>query len=127
MRVERRYYFFFFIIVVIACCFYNPWLLNFQNDDFRELVKDIRSAGFHFSIRPIGDLSIQSNKILFGKDPVGFHFTNLLLHILCSILTGVLVYTLGFKIENISKRLVAITTAVCFLFMLLIVKLLFGY
>jgi hypothetical protein len=114
MRVERWYYFFFLIIVATACCFYNPWLLNFQNDDFIELVKDIRNPGFHFSIRPIGDLSIQFDKILFGKEPAGFHFTNLLLHTLCSILTGVLVYTLDFKIANISNRLFAITTATVF-------------
>ena len=54
----------------------------------------------HKSFRPLTVLTFRWNYLLHGFDSVGFHLTNLGLHLICSGLLGVLGFTVGLTKHN---------------------------
>ncbi len=80
---NRNYLFLFAAIVVLfgLYCF-NPFELYFQNDDFVHIPLSAEGKIFqHNSFRPVCDLSVMLDYFLWKKNAVGYHFTNLIIHI----------------------------------------------
>ncbi len=81
----------FIMICGIATAFgfllLNPLPLYFLNDDFIHI--PLSKEGILLqrkSLRPLGDLSLQLDYMLWQKNAVGYHSTNLVLHVINSIL-----------------------------------------
>ena len=103
------------IIAAFALYCYNPFVLYFQNDDFVHIPLSAEGVLLqHNTFRPVCDLSIMLDYFLWGKTAWGYHLTNLLLHIMCSIL-------LFFFLKLILRKYfhLAQTTWVCWLSSLL--------
>lgn len=84
---SRTFYFYLFSTLaaawVIYC--YNPFPLYFQNDDFTHILLSSKGELFQRnSFRPVCDLSITLDYYLWGNNPLGYHFVNLVLHIICT-------------------------------------------
>ncbi|OHB51638.1 MAG: hypothetical protein A2Y12_01990 [Planctomycetes bacterium GWF2_42_9] len=50
--------------------------------------------------RPVMQLSLMIDSLLYGKSPVGYHLTNLILHALCSTLVFIVLYKLLGRLNN---------------------------
>ena len=69
---------------VIALMTFLAWpgSLYFLNDDLVHIPLAAKGQiGHHNSIRYVGDLSLKTDAFFWGKNPFGFHLTNLLLHL----------------------------------------------
>lgn len=65
----------------------QPWSLYFQNDDFIYVSQaPLGHYLYRTAFRPVSDLTLLADYLLYGKNGGGFHITNLLLHFLASIL-----------------------------------------
>ncbi len=87
--VKQKHLIYFVLIAaaITALFIYNPWLLYFQNDDMVHIPLSRDGVLLqHNSFRPICDLSMMLDYKLYGKNAAGYHFTNLLLHIINSAL-----------------------------------------
>ena len=95
MQTSHRIPIVFICISLVAAAaglwLYNPLPLYFLNDDFIHI--PLSKAGVLFqrkSFRPICDLSIALDYFFWKKEAVGYHFTNLLMHISNTLLVYVL-------------------------------------
>ncbi len=88
MFIQKKYLILFTVIFIAAAFYcYNPFTLYFQNDDFIHIPLSRDGVLLQRnSFRPICDLSIMLDYYLWGKNAYGYHLTNLLLHIICTIL-----------------------------------------
>ena len=83
--LRQQTYFLWFTLLSLAFALYlfNPFVLYFLNDDFIHIPLSRDGVLFQRnSFRPMGDLSIRMDYLLWGKKAWGYHLTNLLLHIL---------------------------------------------
>jgi hypothetical protein len=84
MQLARQNPFFFLLAataVVFALCLFNPFNFYFLNDDLIHIPLSKEGVLFQRrSFRPIGDMSVQLDYLLWGKKAWGYHLTNLLLH-----------------------------------------------
>ena len=79
------------VVVAIAFYCYNPFALYFQNDDFIHIPLSANGELLQRNtFRPVCDLSIMLDYYLWGKNAYGYHLTNLILHIICTILVFLL-------------------------------------
>jgi len=77
--------------VVWALVCYNPFLLWFQNDDFTHLNYSRQGMVFQTNaFRPLCDIHNILQYKLWGTNPVGYHFSNLVNHSICAFLVGLL-------------------------------------
>ena len=91
--------------VIAGFILYNPFLLYFQNDDFVHIPLYAKGQFLqHNSFRPVCDLFMMMDYKLWGKNAYGYHITNLLLHIINSLLVYRLAFIICLK-YNIDKRL----------------------
>ncbi len=75
------------IIAGFALYCYNPFALYFQNDDFIHIPLSAEGVLLqHNTFRPVCDISIMFDYWLYGKQAWGYHLTNLLLHIIATII-----------------------------------------
>jgi hypothetical protein len=103
------------LIAALALYCYNPWLLYFQNDDFIHIPLSAQGTIFqHNSFRPLCDLSIMLDFKLFGTNAAGYHCTNLLLHIACSVLVYFLMQAVTTVYFNREQWFFACLSAVLF-------------
>lgn len=66
---------------------YWPSSLYFQNDDFTHILLSSKNVLFQRnSFRPVCDLSVMLDYRLWDNNATGYHFTNLVLHIVCTLL-----------------------------------------
>jgi len=66
---------------------YWPGALYFQNDDFTHILLSSKNVLFQRnSFRPVCDLSVMLDYRIWGNNAAGYHFTNLVLHIICTLL-----------------------------------------
>ena len=87
MLFSQKLYLYIIIAIVAGVAIYcfNPWQLYFQNDDFTHILLSSKGVLFQRnSFRPVCDLSVMLDYALWGKNPVGYHITNLVLHVICS-------------------------------------------
>lgn len=98
MPRQQTYFIAFFIIVAgFGLYLFNPFSFYFLNDDFIHI--PLSKQGILFqrnSFRPVGDLSIRLDYLLWGKNALGYHVTNLLLH----VGNTVLVFLMARKLFN---------------------------
>ena len=94
---RQNYFFIGFSLLCIgyACYLFNPFQLYFLNDDFIHIPLSKQGVLFQRnSFRPVGDLSIRMDYLLWGKQAWGYHFTNLLLHLFNTVFVFLLTKTL---------------------------------
>src|SRR5260221_13011559 len=102
--------------LVYVNALHNP----FVYDDYHTVVENtsierlsnLRGIVLHDVTRPIVNFSYAADRALWGAKPIGFHVTNVLLH----MLNVVLVFTLGRRLAHDRDRgvLVAFAAAVLF-------------
>lgn len=119
MQSDQRFKRLLTIICLIAVAagfwLFNPFPLYFLNDDFIHI--PLSRDGIFFqrhSFRPVCDLSIRIDYLLWRKKAFGYHITNLFLHVIDSVLVGVLSIQLFKKYTNIAAVTGGICTAVLF-------------
>ncbi len=86
-----------FAIIIVGYAFYlfNPFHYYFLNDDLIHIPLSKNGELFQRqSFRPIGDLSVQLDYILWGKKAWGYHLTNLILHVFNTVLVFILAKSL---------------------------------
>ena len=106
-----------FACFIVFLFLYNPAGLYFLSDDFDSVLK-VRSNGYILhSFRPISDLSLKVDNLLWGNNATGYFFTNILLHLLSTSVLYLFAKQLFLPIYNKadSKRN-AFFVAVLFLF-----------
>jgi hypothetical protein len=75
------------VVAVSLCLFFlwtaNPWHYYFLNDDFLAIPR-VADGQFIYGdlLRPVSDLTLWLDHFVWGKDPAGYHLTNLLIHVL---------------------------------------------
>ena len=105
------------LVSFIVMALYAPFGLYYLNDDFIHIPLSEQAVfGQRHSIRVMNDFSLYIDSLLYGKNAVGYHFTNLLLHLTNTLL---LFFTskkiLGlFNLPNSSL----VAHAACFFFIL---------
>ncbi len=73
--------------IVFACFLFNPFQYYFLNDDLIHIPLSKQGVLFQRrSFRPMGDISIRLDYLLYAKQAWGYHLTNLILHCFNSIL-----------------------------------------
>ncbi len=65
----------------------TPWTQLWRNDFWGELMSSPTS---HKSYRPITVLTFRLNFILHGLEPFGYHVVNVVIHVVATVLLGVL-------------------------------------
>lgn len=86
-RQNQLHYTFSIIILAGSLILFNPFLLFFQNDDFIHIPLSAKGIWLqHGSFRPVAELFIRIDFLLWEKTAWGYHLTNLLLHIFCSLI-----------------------------------------
>lgn len=115
MQSKRMIYTLCITAVLIALYCYNPFVLYFQNDDFIHIPQSARGILLqNNSFRPICDLSIQLDYLIWGKTAWGYHLTNLLLHIINSVLVFLFTRKILLRFLNVSDTVIAFTVSVLF-------------
>lgn len=85
----------------------NPLVVNFNKGTFIENTIEIFKSPTIGNYNPLSILSLAIDKAIYGLDnPSGFHFTNLLLHLICVILVYQLV--LALKLSRTTAFFVAL-------------------
>lgn len=108
MRTERIGVMYLTVLILAALLLTETLSFGFMSDDFL-LVHRIRTEGFFASwgggafFRPVVILSYLSDNFVWGLRPFGYHLTNVLWHICCSIL----VYLLELQLFS-SRRMAAL-------------------
>ena len=93
------------IVILVAFLFFlfvaNPFNYYFLNDDF-EHIPLAASGHFIFGIflRPVGDISLWIDNYIWKKNAAGYHFTNLLIHILNTLLVYFFARLFFYKYTN---------------------------
>lgn len=86
-RMKSKHWILMIILLAIANCFlYNPFQLYFLNDDFLHIPLTANGVLFQQrSIRPIHELLVRLDLLLWNKQAFGFHLTALILHFIVAI------------------------------------------
>ena len=87
-RMVAQYYYAVFIVLALPALYaYNPHPLYFLNDDFIHVpLSQLATWGQRNSIRPFNDFSLYIDSLIWGNEAFGYHLTNLVIHLLNSIL-----------------------------------------
>ncbi len=105
----------FSIAIAFGFYFYNPLPLYFLNDDFIHIPLSSRGILFQRnSLRPLGDLSLHLDYLLWQKNAWGYHITNLLLHVVNSVFVFFLSNQLLKKYSAAKNNLQSTAAAVLF-------------
>ena len=94
----------FAVAVAAGFWLFNPYALYFLNDDFIHI--PLSKDGVLFqrkSFRPICDLSIAFDYFLWKKNAVGYHITNVLLHVFNTLLVYLFSVRLHKRYSSIPK------------------------
>ncbi|TBR18678.1 MAG: hypothetical protein EPO57_06030 [Chitinophagaceae bacterium] len=112
-----------YTLLVLSCFFtlylYQPFGLYFLNDDFIHI--PLSEKGIYFQthlVRPVHEFLLHLEFLLFGKNPTGYHFTALLIHLSCTFLFYKLSKLLLFRyggFEKVQAKTGAVLVASLFL------------
>lgn len=65
----------------------TPFGRNFLNDDFIHIPAATEGKFLQTSfLRPVADLTLWFDGVIWGKNPLGFHITNILIHLISTLL-----------------------------------------
>ncbi len=83
--------------ILFSVFFIKPWQLFFLNDDFMHIpdVRLVLRSGF---MRPVPNVFLWFDKILYGSKPLGFFITSIVLH-------GLAVFSVYYLVECIQNKL----------------------
>ncbi|MBO9203295.1 MULTISPECIES: glucosyltransferase domain-containing protein [Niastella] len=71
------------LLLVFVILVTRPWDLYFLNDDFIHIPLSTQTIWVHFTFfRPIANMVTAAEVWLYGNNPLGFHITSLVLHIM---------------------------------------------
>lgn len=102
---SKLYYILISCSIFIGLYLYNPLHLYFLGDDFLHIPESIHNVWMQQnSIRPVGNFSLHLDYWLYKTNAVGYHFTNLLLHFVNSILVGIISFQLFKKFKIPSNK-----------------------
>ena len=115
--MKYRYPALLFVCFIVFLFLYNPAGLYFLSDDFDSVLKVRSNSYILHSFRPLSDLSLKVDNLLWGNNATGYFFTNILLHLLSTSALYLFTKQLFLSIYNEadSKRN-AFFVAVLFLF-----------
>lgn len=92
-----------------------PFHFYFLNDDLIHIpLAASGKIGHHNSIRYLGDFSLMLDAALFGKKAFGYHFTNLLLHLLNMLLLWKILFTFFLPARNDIKNYLVLYPVILF-------------
>jgi hypothetical protein len=117
MRIKEKWIYFFLVccICFVGIIIYAPYHLYFLADDFFHIPYSAENIWLHRnSIRPIGNLTLQLDYFISYQNPLGYHFTNLILHIINSVFVGLVTHQLFKKFAAIQYPWLAFITAIFF-------------
>jgi hypothetical protein len=85
------------IFILFSVFIIKPWQLFFLNDDFMHIpdARLVLRSGF---MRPVPNVFLWLDKILYGTQPLGFFITSILLH-------GLAVFSVYYLVEIIQRKL----------------------
>lgn len=73
--------------MVVVTVIIQPWSLYFQNDDFIYVSKaPLGNYLYRTAFRPVSDLTLLTDYLLYCKNGGGFHVSNLLFHFIAAVL-----------------------------------------
>lgn len=116
-RTSKQYYPVLIILFITPALYaYNPFPLYFLNDDFIHVPLSQSAVwGQRNSIRPFNDFSLFIDSLIWKNNAVGYHLTNLILHLLNSLAVYILARILLRKIiSDINIKFWSTVTAVFF-------------
>jgi hypothetical protein len=88
---KKQYYLLGGLALLLIFWGANPWQHFFLNDDFIHIpLAADGTVGHHNSLRHVNDFSLFLDYRLSGENPVGYHITNLVLHLACMVIGFVL-------------------------------------
>jgi hypothetical protein len=94
---------------------FNPSSLYFLNDDFIHIPLSKDFILFQRkSFRPVGDLSVAFDYFLWNKNPWGYHLSNVVLHVINTVLVYILASAVYRRGNDETNNLISILTAVLF-------------
>lgn len=106
-----------FICSVAFLLLYSPSVLYFLSDDFDTVLKIQQNNYILHSFRPLTDLTVKADYLLWKDNAAGYHFTNILLHLFSTAALYIFtkqLYSLIFDNSEINRY--AFLTAAFFLF-----------
>jgi len=115
-KTIKPYFYLLSSVIVVATLYcYNPFNLYFLADDFLHIPASATNVWVQQnSLRPIGNLSLKLGYFFSNNHALGYHITNLLLH----IINAVLVYSVSRHIfqqfANIQNAYLSILIAIFF-------------
>lgn len=112
-----------YTLLVLTCFFtiylYQPFGLYFLNDDFIHIPLSAKGIYLQTHLaRPVHEFLLHIEFLLFGKNPTGYHFTALLIHLSCAFLFYKLSKLLLFRyggFEMVQAKMGAVLAASLFL------------
>ncbi|MEO6869382.1 MAG: hypothetical protein ABI168_07045, partial [Ginsengibacter sp.] len=115
--MKYRYPALLFASFIAFLFLYNPADLYFLSDDFDSVLK-VRSTSYILhSFRPLSDLSLKVDNLLWGNNATGYFFTNILLHLLSTSVLYLFTKQLCLAVYNqIDSKRNAFFVAILFLF-----------
>ncbi|MBX2930580.1 MAG: hypothetical protein KF781_01395 [Chitinophagaceae bacterium] len=115
-KTGKRIFFLLSISIITAGLYlYNPYHLFFLADDFSHIPDSANNVWLQTNaLRPVGNLSLHIDYLLSQQHALGYHVTNLLLHIINSFLVGVVVFHFFKKYTTIHSKWFAFITGIFF-------------
>ncbi|MDP4283486.1 MAG: hypothetical protein Q8891_03615 [Bacteroidota bacterium] len=115
--MKYKYPILLFACFIVFLLIYNPAKLYFLSDDFDSILIAQKNANILHSFRPLSLLSIRLDYLIWGNKAEGYHFTNILFHLLSTVVLYVFTKQLYLKIFNSAEtNQYAFFTSVFFLF-----------
>lgn len=76
------------VIFIVFLFIAHPFGLYFLNDDFIHIPLAASGNFFHSNLlRPVADFTLWLDSLIWGRNPLGFHITNVLIHLLNTFLS----------------------------------------
>ncbi len=115
-RPDKLLYILSTVAVLVVVYLYNPLPLFFQNDDFIHIPQSERGIWLqNGSFRPVSELFIRLDVMIWEKSAWGYHLTNLLLHMIAAGLVYFFAKELFTKILCVKQyRQLSLITAILF-------------
>lgn len=115
--MKYKYPILLFTCFIVFLFLYNPASLYFLSDDFDSILIAQKNSNILHSFRPLSLLSIRLDYLIWGNNAAGYHFTNILFHLLSTSVLYIFTKQLYSKIfSSAETNQYAFFTSIFFLF-----------